>query len=88
MSDSAGYCQILTFARVSVNRSSSGWAADFDCESWAQFSLKFILSHPAVNGIVTETRQVRHVIDNLRAGYGRLPDEPIRQRMSEYLLSL
>ena len=64
------------------------WAADFDCESWAQFSLKFILSHPAVTGIVTETRQVRHVIDNLRAGYGRLPDEPTRQRMSEYLLSL
>ncbi len=64
------------------------WAADFDCESWAQFSLKFILSHPAVNGIVTETRQVRHVIDNLRAGYGRLPDEATRQRMSEHLLSL
>ena len=64
------------------------WAADFDCESWAQFSLKYILSHPAVTGIVTETRQVRHVIDNMRAGYGRLPDEATRQRMSEYLLSL
>ena len=64
------------------------WAADFDCESWAQFSLKYILSHPAVTGIVTETRQVRHVIDNMRAGFGRLPDEATRQRMSEYLLSL
>ena len=64
------------------------WAAEFDCESWAQFSLKYILSHPAVTGIVTETRQVRHVIDNMRAGYGRLPDEATRQRMSEYLLSL
>ena len=64
------------------------WASEFDCESWAQYSLKFILSHPAVTGVVTETRQVRHVIDNMRAGYGRLPDEAMRQRMSEYLLSL
>ena len=39
------------------------WAAKFDCESWAQFSLKFILSNPAVTGIVTETSDVRHVID-------------------------
>ena len=64
------------------------WASEFDCETWAQFSLKFILSHPAVTGVVTETRQVRHVIDNMGAGYGRLPDETARQRMSEYLLSL
>ena len=64
------------------------WAAEYDIESWAQYSLKFILSNPAVTGIVTETRQVRHVIDNMRAGYGRLPDEATRRRMSEYLLSL
>ena len=64
------------------------WAAEFDCETWAQYSLKFILSNPAVTGIVTETRQVSHVIDNMRGGYGRLPDEATRQRMSEYLLSL
>ena len=64
------------------------WAAEFDCESWAQYSLKFILSNPAVTGIVTETRQVRHVIDNMRGGYGRLPDESMRKRMSDYLLSI
>ncbi len=64
------------------------WAADFDIESWAQYSLKYILSNPAVTAIVTETRQVRHVIDNMRGGYGRLPDESTRRRMSEYLLSL
>ena len=52
------------------------------------FSLKYILSNPAVTGIVTETSQVRHVIDNMRAGYGRLPDDATRQRMSEYLLSI
>ncbi len=64
------------------------WASEFDCETWAQFSLKYILSNPAVTGIVTETRQVRHAEDNMRGGYGRLPDEATRQRMSEYLLSL
>ena len=64
------------------------WTAEFDCESWAQYSLKFILSHPAVTGIVTETRQVHHVIDNMRGGYGRLPDELMRKRMSDYLLSI
>ena len=64
------------------------WASEFDIESWAQYSLKYILSNPAVTGIVTETRQVRHVIDNMRAGYGRLPDEVTRRRMSDYLLSI
>ena len=64
------------------------WAAEFDCETWAQFSLKFILSNPAVTGVVTETSDVRHVVDNMRGGYGRLPDEATRQRMSEYFLSL
>jgi len=64
------------------------WVADFDCESWAQFSLKYILSNPAITSIVTETRKVHHVVDNMRAGYGRLPDEATRQRMSRHLMSL
>lgn len=64
------------------------WASDFDCETWAQFSLKYILSNPAVTGVVTETSSVSHAADNMRAGYGRLPDEATRQRMSAYLLSL
>ena len=64
------------------------WASEFDCESWAQFSLKYILGNPAITSVVTETSKVRHVVDNMRAGYGRLPDEATRERMSEYLLSL
>lgn len=64
------------------------WAAEFDCESWAQFSLKYILSHPGMTCIVTETSKVKHVIDNMRAGYGRLPDAATQKKMSEYLLSL
>lgn len=71
-----------------ANQELPEWATEIDCESWAQFSLKFILGNPAVTGVVTETRQVRHVLDNMGAGYGRLPDAALRHRMSEHLLSL
>ena len=64
------------------------WAAEFDCETWAQFSLKYILSNPAMTCVVTETSKVKHVIDNMGAGYGRLPDQAMRKRMSDHLLSL
>jgi diketogulonate reductase-like aldo/keto reductase len=64
------------------------WAAEFDCKSWAQFSIKYILGNPAVSCVVTETSKVHHVTDNMRAGYGRLPDNATRKRMSEYIWSL
>ena len=64
-----------------------GWAADFDCESWAQFSLKFILSHPAVTCVLTETANPKHALDNLGAGFGRLPDEQQRERMLSLIKS-
>lgn len=64
------------------------WAAEFDCNSWAQFSLKFILAHPAVNCVLTETSNPKHVVDNLNAGFGRLPDEKTRQRMVDVMRDL
>lgn len=64
------------------------WASEIDCNSWAQYSLKYISSHPAVTCIITETSKVKHVVDNMRAGYGRFPDEAMRQQMSDYLLSI
>lgn len=64
------------------------WAAGFDCETWAQFSLKFILSNPAVTCVLTETANPRHALDNIGAGFGRLPDEETRQRMVQYLSNL
>jgi diketogulonate reductase-like aldo/keto reductase len=64
------------------------WAAEFDCASWAQFSLKFILSHPAVTCVLTETANPTHLLDNIGAGFGRLPDPPMRIRMVEHLRSL
>jgi aryl-alcohol dehydrogenase-like predicted oxidoreductase len=73
---------------VTAGKQLPEWAAEFDCESWAQFALKYIVSHPAVTSVVTETSSVRHIIDNMRAGYGRLPDEATRKRMSEHFFSL
>ena len=64
------------------------WAVEFDCESWAQFSLKFILSHPAVTCVLTETANPKHALDNIGAGFGRLPDEKTRQRMVQYIQNL
>ena len=64
------------------------WAAEFDCESWAQFSLKFILANPAVNCVLTETANPAHARDNLGAGFGRLPDDKMRQRMLEHMRSI
>ncbi len=61
------------------------WAAEFDCDSWAQFSLKFILSHPAVTCVLTETANPEHLLDNLGAGMGRLPDEATRSKMLELM---
>ncbi len=70
------------FSRVS-GRELPEWAAEFDCASWAQFSLKYILSHPTVTCVLTETTNPRHMEENLRAAFGRLPDEATRMRMRE-----
>jgi len=64
------------------------WAAEFDCESWAQFSLKFILANSAVNCVLTETANPKHAVDNLGAGFGRLPDESEQQKMLEHIRNL
>lgn len=76
------------FFSVVADKPLPEWAAEFDCESWAQFSLKYTLGNPAITTIVTETGSVKHIVDNVRAGYGRLPDQAMRKRMSDYLLSL
>lgn len=76
------------FFSVVGGRALPDWTAEFDCQSWAQFSLKYIISDPAVTCVVTETGKTKHVIDNMGAGYGRLPDAAMRRRMSDYLLSL
>ncbi len=64
------------------------WAAEFDCASWAQFFLKYIVAHPAVTCVIPGTGSTRHMADNLKAGSGRLPDGGQRKRMVELMQSL
>jgi aryl-alcohol dehydrogenase-like predicted oxidoreductase len=75
------------FAKVS-GKELPDWSAEFDCESWDLFALKYVIANPAVHCVATETSKVKHVIDNMGAGYGRLPDEATRKRMREFILSL
>lgn len=64
------------------------WAAEIDCASWGQFFLKFVASHPAVTCIIPATSKLKHMLDNMGANYGSLPDAPLRQRMIKYLESI
>jgi diketogulonate reductase-like aldo/keto reductase len=79
----------LPFGRSSLFREAAGralppWAADIDVHSWAQYFLKYVLSHPAVTCAIPGSTQVGHLIDNQAAGRGRLPDESMRHRMAQY----
>jgi aryl-alcohol dehydrogenase-like predicted oxidoreductase len=71
--------------RAVQNRPLPEWAAEFDCRSWAQFFLKYIVSHPAVTCAIPGTAQTKYVPDNLGAARGRLPDAPMRRRMEEFI---
>lgn len=57
------------------------WAKEFDCKTWAQFFLKYIVSHPAVTCAVPGTAKVEYLLDNIQAAQGRLPDAAMRRRM-------
>lgn len=81
------FSQAGLFSRVR-GKALPPWAADFDCQSWAQFFLKYLLGEPAVTCVIPGTRRTRHLRDNLQAGIGRLPDAAQRRRMVEYLQTL
>jgi aryl-alcohol dehydrogenase-like predicted oxidoreductase len=61
------------------------WAKEFDCQSWAQFFLKYIVSHPAVTCAIPGMAQAKYVVDNLGAARGRLPDAAARKRMEQFI---
>jgi len=63
------------------------WATEF-AASWGQFFLKFIVSHPAVTCAIPATSKAHHMIDNLGAGNGALPDAATRKRMATYFKSI
>ena len=64
------------------------WSGAFDAANWAQFFLKFIISHPALTCAIPATTRVDHMLENMGALHGRLPDPDMRQRMAAYVKSL
>jgi aryl-alcohol dehydrogenase-like predicted oxidoreductase len=65
-----------------------GWAAEFGATSWAQFFLKFAASHPAVTAVTPATSKPHHMVDNMAAARGRLPDQAERRRMIDFIAAL
>ena len=64
------------------------WAGEIDCQHWAAFLLKFIVSHPAVTCAIPATSRVDHMIENMSAMHGRLPDAATRERMVAHVAAL
>jgi diketogulonate reductase-like aldo/keto reductase len=81
------------FARGQLFRITKGkplplWAAELGISSWAQYFLKFTVSHPAVTVAIPGTSKAKHMRDNQQAGTGSLPDATARERMFRYMQSL
>jgi diketogulonate reductase-like aldo/keto reductase len=64
------------------------WAGEAGCRNWAEFFLKYIVSHPAVTCAIPATTRVEHMTENMGALYGALPDEQQRRRMADYVAGL
>ena len=64
------------------------WTAEFDCASWAQFSLKYILANPNLTCVLTETSDPEHMRENAQSALGALPDAAARRRMREFIDAL
>ncbi len=64
------------------------WAHEFDANSWAQFFLKYVASHPAVTAITPATSRPTNMADNMGGAMGRLPDEAMKKRMIELVEGL
>ena len=75
------------FRRV-ADKPLPAWAEDIGCASWAQFFLKYVLSHPAVTCVIPATASAAHLAENLQAGRGVMPEQNWRDEMVRYFESL
>ncbi|GAB3678180.1 aldo/keto reductase [Salinisphaera aquimarina] len=64
------------------------YAQEFDCFSWGQFALKYVLANDAVNAVIPATSDPKHLEDNMHAGYGALPDRAMQKRMRETIAAM
>ncbi|MEJ2138410.1 MAG: aldo/keto reductase [Gammaproteobacteria bacterium] len=70
------------------NQALPQWATELGCQSWSQFFLKYVVSHPAVTCTIPGTTKEHHVVDNMGAGFGPQPDEQIRKRQEALFAAL
>jgi diketogulonate reductase-like aldo/keto reductase len=78
------FAQSSLFSRVR-GKTVPPWAVEFDCTTWAQFFLKYIVSNPALTCAIPATNKPNHLVDNMMAGVGRLPDAQMRRKMADYI---
>lgn len=71
-----------------ANRPLPAWAGDIDCHNWAQFFLKYIISHPSVTCAIPATSRVEHMRENMGSLRGRLPDDATRKKMHNYFRTI
>jgi aryl-alcohol dehydrogenase-like predicted oxidoreductase len=88
-----GFMAHFSFDRGRLFQRASGtplpeWAAEFDARTWAQFFLKYVISHPAVVVARAGTTKAAHMLDNVGGGMGRLPNESMRKRMAAFVDAL
>jgi aryl-alcohol dehydrogenase-like predicted oxidoreductase len=79
----------LPFGRSSLfqqaaDRKLPDWASQIDVNSWGQYFLKYVISHPAVTCAIPGSTKLTHLEDNQGAGRGRLPDAAMRRKMEQY----
>jgi aryl-alcohol dehydrogenase-like predicted oxidoreductase len=75
------------FRRVG-DRPLPDWAVEFDAKTWAQFFLKFVVSHPSILAATPATSQAKNMLDNIGGGLGKMPDEATRKRMAAFVDAL
>jgi aryl-alcohol dehydrogenase-like predicted oxidoreductase len=83
----------LPFGRASLfrvvgDRPLPEWASEFNATTWAQFFLKYNVSHPSITAAIPGTTQLRHLLDNVQGARGQLPDAAMRTRMEQFMATL
>lgn len=71
-----------------ANQKVPEWAGEIGIKSWGQFFLKYVAAHPAVTVVTPATSKPKHILDNIGAAYGELPDKAIQKKMADFIDAL
>jgi diketogulonate reductase-like aldo/keto reductase len=61
------------------------FAKEIGAANWAQFFLKWVISHPAITCAIPATNNPQHQSENIGALKGPLPDKEMRARMVRHM---